>query len=102
MQRPGGETGCPFRDHRGFCVTKESRARGLGRGPVEALPVSSTRSWTPDGDPSRAWQVVNQLGFVARLLRDSGDGKQEALDSAIPGVQSSSLEKEQWGAGKAF
>lgn len=38
-----------------------------------------SQAWTPDGDPLRAWQVVNQLGFVTGLLEDSGDDQQEAL-----------------------
>lgn len=59
-----------------------------------------SQAWTPAGDPLRAWQVVNQLGFVTGLLEDSGDDKQEALDSAVPGTQCASLEREQWGAGE--
>lgn len=96
-QRPGGETVCHPRDHRGLCVTKESRAGGLGRGEVEALKLaSSAGTWTPGGDPCGAWQAVNGLGFVTGLLKDSGgSGKQEALDSAVAGMHWASLEKEQ-------
>lgn len=36
MQRPGGETACHLRDHR------ESIARGLGRGELEALKLASS------------------------------------------------------------
>ena len=58
---------------RGLSITKESRARGLGRGEAEALKLaSSAGAWTPDGGPHRAWQAVNQLGFVTGLLKDSG------------------------------
>ena len=54
-------------------MTKESRAKGLGRGKVEALELaSSAGAWAPDGGPHRAWQAVNQLGFVTGLPEDSG------------------------------
>lgn len=59
-----------------------------------------SQAWTPDGDPLRVWQVVNQLGFVTGLLEDSGDDKQEARDWVVPGTQCGSLEREQWAAGK--
>lgn len=40
--------------------------------------VSSARAWILDGDPPRAWQTVNQFGFVTGLLKIQGDDKQEA------------------------
>lgn len=49
--------------------------------------VSSARAWILDGDPPRAWQTVNQFGFVTGLLKIQGDDKQEALDSPVPGTQ---------------
>ena len=50
MKKPGCEAACHPRDRRGFCMTKESRAKGLGRGEVEALElVSSAGAWAPDG-----------------------------------------------------
>lgn len=73
MQRPRGDTVCHPRDHGGSCVSRESWARGLGRGEVETLRLmSSARAWTPDGGAHRAWQMVNQLGFVTGLLKGSG------------------------------
>lgn len=73
MKKPGCEAICHPRDCRGFCMTKESRAKGLGRGEAEALKLaSSAGAWAPDGGPHRAWQAVNQLGFVTGLLKDSG------------------------------
>lgn len=52
----------------------------FGRGEVEALKAGSpARALALSGDPYRAWQELNKLGFVTGLLRDSEDDKQEAL-----------------------
>ena len=45
----------------------------VDRGEVEALELaSSAGAWAPDGGPHKAWQAVNQLGFVTGLPEDSG------------------------------
>lgn len=61
------------RDHREFCVTRESVGRSLGRGEMEVLEAGepSQGFWPPDGDPHSAWQALNKLGFIPGLVRDS-------------------------------
>lgn len=71
---------CP-RDLKESCVTRESRDCVWKRrsGEVEALKAGSlAKALALSGDPCRAWQALNKLGFVTGLLRDSEDDKQEA------------------------
>lgn len=57
----------------------ESQGTAFGRGEVEALKaLSLAKALALSGDPCRAWQTLNKLGFVTGLLRDSEDDKQEA------------------------
>lgn len=92
---------CP-RDHR-ESVSPGNPVAESWRGEVEALEAGEpSQALAPDGDPRRAWQAFNKLGFVTGLLRDSGDDKQEALDSAVPGTRLASLEKEQRGASSSL
>lgn len=69
-------------DIKDFCVTRESRT-AFGRGEVEALKAGSlAKALALSGDPCRAWQALNKLGFVTGLLGDSEDDKQEAWGSS--------------------
>lgn len=75
---PGSDTAhVPQGTSRSLC---HQRIQGrCGRGDVEALKTGSpARALAISGEPCRAWQELNKLGFVTGLLGYWEDDKQEA------------------------